>query len=141
MKCSSKMVIFNRFPFYFRTCLERERFTKTNRRRSTGRQPGTKSVFCPADKPQINRWSTGHFVPPSVYIGFSLFVLLGKCGGNVPSMPWKVRRTFVSWENNSVGAQSCPIPPGRSARRSNPTCQWYVCFFGSTNVFSRKALH
>ena len=52
-------------------------FTKTNRRRYTGQQLGTKSGRRPADKPVINRWSTAGFVPPSVYIKFSLFVLPG----------------------------------------------------------------
>ena len=36
--------------------------------------------------PLINRGSTGHFVPPSVYIGFRLFVLLGIRSGDVSSM-------------------------------------------------------
>ena len=41
-------------------------------------------------------------------------------------MLWKERWTFVSWANNSVGTQSCPNPPGRSAGRSEPTRPWYV---------------
>ena len=55
-----------------------KRVSNEKRRRSTGRQPGTKSASHPADKPRINRGSTGDFVPPSVYIGFRLFVLLEK---------------------------------------------------------------
>ena len=53
-----------------------KRVTETKRRRSTVRQPGTKSASRPGDKPLINRWSTADFVPPTVYIGFRLFVLL-----------------------------------------------------------------
>ena len=38
--------------------------TETNKRRSTGHQPGTKSVRGPANKTRINRGSTGYRVPP-----------------------------------------------------------------------------
>ena len=55
--------------------LHEKGFTKTNKRRSIGQQPGTKSGRRPADKPRINRGSTARCVPPSVYIGFRLFVL------------------------------------------------------------------
>ena len=34
----------------------------------------------------MNRLSTAGFVPPSVYIGFRLFVLLGRRSGDVSSM-------------------------------------------------------
>ena len=37
-----------------------------------------RTLFRPGDKPRMNRWSTADFVPPSVYIGFRLFVLLGR---------------------------------------------------------------
>ena len=59
-------------PFLCKLCLG----TKTKWRRSTGRQPATKSASRPADKMVINRGSTGDFILPSVYIGFRLFVLL-----------------------------------------------------------------
>ena len=36
---------------------------RQKRRRSTGQQPGTTSARGPADKPRINRGSTGDFVP------------------------------------------------------------------------------
>ena len=42
-----------------------------------------------------SRGSTGHFVPPSVYIGFRLFVLLGRRSGDVSSVLWRVRRRIV----------------------------------------------
>ena len=61
---------------FSRTFLALKGFTGTKRRRSTVRQPGTKRAPRPGDKPLINRWSTADFVPPSVYIGFRLFVLL-----------------------------------------------------------------
>ena len=69
--------------------------------------------------------------PYSVYIGFRLFVLLGK-RGDVSSMLWRVRGRLVSWANNSVGIQSCPTPPRHPAVRSVPTRQWYVRVLDST---------
>ena len=48
------------------TCLAWEGFSKTNRRRYTGQQPGTKSARCPGDNPQMHRLSTAGFDPPSV---------------------------------------------------------------------------
>ena len=47
-------------------------------------------------------------------------------------MPLRERWTFVSWAKNTVGTQSCPTPPGRSARRSDPTRLWYVRVLDST---------
>ena len=74
----------------------------------------------------MNRWSTAGFVPPSVYIGFRSFVLLGRRSSDVSSMLWKVRRRLVSWTNNPVGTQSCPTPPRHPALRPDPTRPWYV---------------
>ena len=113
-------------------------FTKTQRRRSTGLQPGTKSAFRPADKPLINRLSTGRCVPPSVYIGFRLFVLLEKRSGDVSSMHWRLRGTLVSWANCSVGVPSCPAPPRRHAVRPDPTRPWYVRVLDSTSLAETK---
>ena len=45
----------------------------------------------------------------------------------------KLRWTFVSWANNSVGTKSCPTPLGRPAGRSDPTRPWYVRVLGSTS--------
>ena len=47
-------------------------------------------------------------------------------------MPWKERCTSDSWANRFVGALSCPIFPGRSARHADPTCRWYVRVLDST---------
>ena len=33
------------------------------------------------DEPVMGAWTTAGFVPPSVYIGFPLFVLPGTCPG------------------------------------------------------------
>ena len=64
---------YNSIVFADTPCMKR--VYKTNRRRYTGQQPGTKSGRRPGDKtgyrPRVNRG----FVPPSVYIGFPLFVL------------------------------------------------------------------
>ena len=48
-----------------------------------------------ADKPVVNRLSTADFVPPSVYIGFRLFVLLGRRSGSVSCMLRRVRGRLV----------------------------------------------
>ena len=53
------------------------------------------------------------------------------------SMLWKVRWTFVSWANSSVGTQSCLTSPGRSAGRPDPTRPWYVRVLGSTGHYAR----
>ena len=83
----------------------------------------------------INRGVTGRTTacqplisfPLSVYIGIRLFVLLGKCPGDVSPMPWKVRRTLVSWANNSVGTQSCPTNPALPPRHAPRTVPPEVC--------------
>ena len=86
----------------------------------------------------INReQSNADLVPPPLYIGFRLFVLLGRSSGYVCSMPWKVRGTVVSWANRSVGVLSCPAPPPRPAvRRPDPTSPWYVRVLDSTGAIS-----
>ena len=55
------------------------------------------------------------------------------------SMLWKVRWTFVSRANSSVGTQSCATPPGRSAGLPDPTRPWYVRVLGSTGRFCQIA--
>ena len=80
---------------FSRTCLAWKGFTKTKKLRSTGQQPGRKSASRPGEKPVMNRLSTAGFVPPSVYIGFRLFVLLEGRSGDVSSMLWRVRGTLV----------------------------------------------
>ena len=67
--------------------LHEKGFTKKNKRRYTGQQPGTKSASRPAyepviktaDKPVVNRGSTASFVSPPVYIEIPLFVLAQRC--------------------------------------------------------------
>ena len=98
-----------------------------------------KSAFRPADKPLVQRGSNAGpmrvFVPPPVYMGFRLFVLLGGCSRHVRTMLWKVRGTVVSWANGSVGVPSCPAPPRRPAkRRPDPTRPWYVRVLDSTGA-------
>ena len=44
--------------------MQGEKLIGTNRRRSTGQQPGTKSGRRPVDKPLISGGSTGYRVPP-----------------------------------------------------------------------------
>ena len=85
------------FPTFFPDMPYIKRFfTRTKRLGSTGRQPGTKSASRPADKPVINRGSNADFVPPSVYIGFRLFVLLESRSREIFAMPWRVWWIFFS---------------------------------------------
>ena len=70
----------------------------------------------------------------SVYIGFRLFVLLGRRSGDVSSMPWGVRGTLVSWAYCSVGVPSCPAPPRRPTVRPDPTRPWYVRVLDSAGL-------
>ena len=60
-----------------------------------------RALLVPRLKPRLKRGSTAGFVPPSVYIGFRLFVLLGK-RRDVSSMLWRVRGRVVSWANSVV---------------------------------------
>ena len=50
------------------------------------------------------------------------------------SILWKVRWTFVSRANSSVGTQSCATPPGRSAGLPEPTRPLYVRVLDSTGA-------
>ena len=108
------------------------------RQEDVGPLVSSQSASRPGDKPLKNRLSTGRCGPPSVYIGFRLFVLLAKCSRNVSSMPWGVRRTLVSWANCSVGVPSCPVPPRRPAVRPDPTLPWYVRVLDSTRCVSSE---
>ena len=45
--------------------------------------------------PVMSQLSTAGFVPPSVYIGFRLFVLLERRSGDLSSMLWRVREKLV----------------------------------------------
>ena len=109
--------------------------------RSIGQQPGTKSGRRPADKPVINRLSTAGFVPPSVYMGFPLFVLPKRRSGQLSSMPRRARWSVVFWANRPVGVLSYvpgPAPPCRIAvRRPAPTRSWYVQVLGSTGLIAK----
>ena len=106
---------------------------QSQRRRSTGQQPGTNSARGPADNPLINRSSTGRFVLPSVYIGFRLFVLPKKPPGRLSSMPWGARGSVVSWANRLAGVPARPAPPRPAERRPASNRPWYVQVLDSTN--------
>ena len=62
-------------------------------------------------KLRIKRLSTTIFVPPSVSIGFPLFVLPETCPGGCFSIVCKVRVTVVFWANGPVCIRPCPSPP------------------------------
>ena len=80
------------------------------RQRSVGPLPSSQKRRIAA-APRINCSSTGRFVPPSIYIGFCLFVHLGICSGDLYSIPWAARQSVVSLANRPVGLPSCPAPP------------------------------
>ena len=107
--CGSVPIFFFCFssnPFPDMPCVKR--FTETNRRRYSGQQPGTKSARGPADKPRMNRLSTAGFVPPSVYIGFPLFVLAKRRSGQLSTIPWRARGTVGFLATRPVGILFCP---------------------------------
>ena len=79
-----------------------KRVYRDNGRRCSGQQPATKSAIRPADKPLVNCGSTAGFVPPPVYIGFPLFVLLKNRSREISSVPWWKRGTDVSWASRTV---------------------------------------
>ena len=81
--------------------------------------------------PLINKFSTTDYVPPTVEIGFELSVLLDRSWYDIPIMSWRDRWFFFRL-NDSVGTQSCPNPPGRSAGCSEPTRLLYVRVLDST---------
>ena len=64
----------------------------------------------------MNRLSTAGFVPPSVYIGFRLFVLLGRRSGDVSSMLWRMRRRL--FPRRTVLLANSPARP----RPATPPC-------------------
>ena len=111
-------------------------------RRRTGQQPGRKSASRPAVKPQFNRGSNAGFFLPSVYIGFRLFVLLGRRGDVFPIL-WRVRGRLVF-----LGEQFCwyPVlpdlaPPLRRALRPDAPVVFSGFVFdryhsGWTNLYS-----
>ena len=146
--CKKTMVKLSTFVFNNKTIpghalYEKGLQKKTKRRRSTGRQPGTKSASRPGDKPLTNRLKTACqplvWFPHSVYIGFCLFVLLERRSGDVSSMPWGVRGALVSWANCCVGAVlPGPAPPPRRAPRPDPP---EVCTgFGLDKCFAYQCI-
>ena len=66
----------------------------------------------------MNRGSTAGFVPPSVYIGFPLFVLAKGRSGHLSTIPWRARRTVGFWATRPVGILFCSAPP----RPAAPPC-------------------
>ena len=80
----------------------------------------------------MNRGSTVGFVPPSVYIGFRLFVFLGRRSSDVSSMLWGMRGMIVPKAHSSIGEQSCPTPTRHPAVRPDATHPWYVRVLDST---------
>ena len=66
--------------------------------------------------PLINRWSTGHFVPPPVYIGFPLFVLAKRRSGHIFTLRWRARGAVGFQGRRNVGTLFCPASPRPTAR-------------------------
>ena len=106
----------NLIPGY---ALRGKRFTKTNRRRSTGQQPGTKSARGPAAKPRVKRGlcsSTGLHRISFVRGCEETFrtVVYDTMGG------WQDRR-LLGRSNRRHAVLPGPAPPRRPAmRRADP---------------------
>ena len=113
------------------TYLASKKITK-KRLRSTVLQPRTKLASRSGDELLINCEWIIDFAPLSVYIGFRLFSLLERRWMTfLRCLGWN-SGLFLSWANDSVCAQSCPTPPGRSAGRSDQSRPWNVRILNST---------
>ena len=101
-----------------------KRFTKTNRRRYTGQQPGMKSGRCPAD----NRLSTAG----QTVIVFPHWFTLGFACSCSPkdvqdSLEGSMDGCLLSETTRRRPVLPVPAPPRHPAvRRSAPTRPWYV---------------
>ena len=68
--------------------------------------------------PLTNRWSTGCFVPPPVYIGFPLFVLAKNRLEKLLMVPWGARGTVAFRADRNVGSLFCPAWPRTAVRHA-----------------------
>jgi len=66
----------------------------------------------------MNRWSTGRFVPPPVYIGFPWFVFAKGRSEQLFTVPWGAGGTVGFWADRNVGTLFCPTSPRPAVRRS-----------------------
>ena len=109
---------------------------RQKRGRSTGRQPGTKSASRLGDVPVMNRDSTAIFVYLSVYIGFRLFVLLGRRSGDVSSMLLESARKDCFLGEQFCGQTVLPdsAPPLRRAPRRDPPVVYSGCELDRLNT-------
>ena len=119
----------------FGYALHEKGLQRQTKRRYTGSQPETKSGRHPANKPLVNRGSTGRFVPPSVYIGIPLFVLPKKRSGQLSTMPRRVKGTVLFWANR----RTAPPPRRPAVRRPAPTSPWYVRVLDSKNKLKENS--
>ena len=71
--------------------------------------------------PRINRWSTGRFVPPPVYIGFPLFVLAKRRSEHLFKVLWRARGAVGFQGHRNVGTLFCPASPRPAVRPA--TCR------------------
>ena len=117
-------------PFVFPDMPCMKRAYKDKRRRSTGQQPGRKSARGPADKPRINRLSTGGFVSA---FGLNMIFL-------VRAYRETFRRRFLdalegTKDHCFLGKQFRwhPILPNSTRPpHPDPTRPWYVRVLDST---------
>ena len=113
---------------FSRTCLACKGFRETNKHRSTGQQPGTKSTSRPAGKPRINCLSTADFLPA---FGLHRISLVRASGETFR------RRVFNALGSTKdgclLGELFCSTPPRRPAVRPDPTRPLYVRVLDSAN--------
>ena len=117
-----------------RTCLASKGFTKTNRRRYTGQQPGTKSAPRPGDKPLVNRGFCSS-------VGFkdeldcSCFRRFVQDSVN-DSLEGKREGCLRARSSQRHSVLPSPAPPRRFAvRRSDPTGPRCVRVLDSTSIY------
>ena len=110
-------------------------------RRSTGRQPGTKSASRPAVNPLVNHWSTPDFVST-----FGLNRISPVRASGETFLQYFLDALGGARDARLLGELFCrrpvltdPIPSPRRALRPDPTRPWYVRVLDSAGA--RHALY
>ena len=74
---------------------------------------------CPAAEPVMNRWSTGHFIPPPVYKRFPVLVLAKRRSKQLFTPRRRAGGKVGFWADRHVGTPLCSASP-RPAVRLRP---------------------
>ena len=126
-------------PWYVRV------MDSTGRRRPTGQQQGKKGGRRLADKPRMNRLSTAHCVPPSVYMGFGLSVLPpghSRQLFSIPCLGGKEDGCLLGGLTRRRPVLPNLAPPRRTAvHRPAPTHPRYIHVLDSTKCVFLDLIH